>query len=447
MSQITRRDFVNKSAAMAAGASVLSAVGPAKANAATEKVVLALIGAGGRGRTLIQGMTSLENVETKYVCDVDSSRGGGAIGELEKIQGYAPKHVMDMHEVLDDRDVDAVVIATPEHWHALATVWACQAGKDVYVEKNISMTIWEGRKMIEAARKYKRIVQCGVQDLSAPYGFSAREYIKSGKLGKVVHVKVFDMLPGSGWAPQPDSPTPNGLDWDKWLGPAPMVPYNRGRHRGWYSWWAYSGGTFGGNGVHQVTLARRALDDPPHPKAVYCAGGRLAFPDRRETPDIQAITYDYGDFTMTCDGTAFPPYMKKSQGDVRYGDKFPDWRQNATRIEIYGTKRMMYLGRVGGGWQVLEGDGKVVDFEYGYFPDKYHQADFIECIRTRRRPNGDIEQGHHGACLVHLANMSLRLGRKQLTFDGNTETFVGNDDANKMLRPQYREGYEIPEQV
>ena len=157
--------------------------------------------------------------------------------------------------------------------------------------------------------------------------------------------------------------------------------------------------------------------------------------------------YDYGDFTMTCDCTAFPPYMKKSQGDVRYGNKFPDWQQNATRIEIYGTKRMMYLGRVGGGWQVLEGDGKVVDFEYGYFPDKYHQANFIECIRTRKRPNGDIEQGHHGACLVHLANTSLRLGKKQLTFDGNTETFVGNDDANKMLRPQYREGYEIPEQV
>jgi predicted dehydrogenase len=309
------------------------------------------------------------------------------------------------------------------------------------------MTIWEGRKMIEAARKYKRVVQCGVQDLSAPYGFSAREYIKSGKLGKVVHVKVFDLLPGGGWAPQPDSPVPSGFDWDEWLGPAAKVPYNRGRHRGWYSWWAYSGGTFGGNGIHQVTLARRVMNDPPHPKSVYCAGGRLAFSDARETPDMQAVTYDYGDFTMTCECAAFPPYMKKSQGDVRYGDKFPDWRQNSTRIEIYGTQRMMYLGRVGGGWQVLEGDGKVVDFEYGYFPDKYHQANFIESIRTRKRPNGDIEQGHYGACLVHLANMSLRLGKTQLIFDEATETCVGNDDANKMLKPQYREGFAIADQV
>ena len=446
MGERTRRNFLKdsgKGAALAAGLSVL----PGRVLGANERVVLALIGAGGRGHGLINNMTKCDDVETKYVCDCDANRGGKHIQDLEKIQGYAPKHESDMRRVLEDKDVDAVVVATPEHWHALATIWACQAGKDVYVEKNISMNIREGRKMVEAARKYKRIVQCGVQDMSAPYGFTARDYLKSGKLGRVVHVKVFDLLPGGGWAPKPDSAAPDGLDWDAWLGPAPMVPYNHGRHRGWYSWWAYSGGTFAGNGIHQVTLARRLLDNPPHPRSIFCAGGRRAFDDERETPDIQAVTYDYGDFTMTCEVSAFPPYMKKSQGDVRYGDKFPDWRQNATRIEVYGTKRMMYLGRVGGGWQVLEGDGKVVDFEYGYFPDRYHQADFIESIRTRKMSNGDVEQGHRGACLVHLANLSMRTGCKQLDFDGEAEKIMNSPEAERLSQLEYRGRCRVPDAV
>jgi hypothetical protein len=189
------------------------------------------------------------------------------------------------------------------------------------------------------------------------------------------------------------------------------------------------------------------IGDPPHPQAVYCAGGRLAYDDQREIPDMQAITYDYGEFTMTCEATSFPPYMMKSPGDVRHGDKFPFWSQNATRIEIYGTRRMMYVGRHGGGWQVLEGGGKVVDQEYGYFPDKFHQPDFIDCVRTRRQPNGDIEQGHFSACLVHLGNLAYRVGNKQLLFDAKTETFTNNEEANKLLKPIYRDHYRIPEDV
>ena len=449
---LNRREFMHGSARGLTGAALgwatLSAV-PAKAQSANEKVVLALIGCGGRGSGITTAMAQLEGVEIKYACDIDASRGGDFIKKIEEIQGYAPKRVLDMKEVLDDKDVDAVVIGTPEHWHALATVWACQAGKDVYVEKNISLSIWESRKMVQAARKYNRIVQCGTQNRSGPYAFSARDYIKSGKLGKIVLVKCYCLLPGSGgWQPTADSPVPQGLDWDRWLGPAPKVPYNTGRHRGWYNWWDYSGGVaLAGDASHVMDLARMALNDPPHPQSVYCAGGNDAYGSQRPTPDFQAITYDYGDFTMTCESGNFGNYMAKSSGDVRYGDKFPDWRQNATRIEIYGTDRMMYLGRHGGGWQVLEADGKVVDFEYGYFPDKFHQADFIEAIRTRKRANGDVEQGHLSATLVHLGNLSYRTGCRQLLFDGQNETFTNCPEANQLDQFEHRQPYQIPENV
>lgn len=450
--KIHRREFIRNSicsvAGISLGATALTTL-PRRVSGANEKVVLALIGCGGRGSQITKAMAQNENVEVKYACDVDSTRGDGFIKDMDEIQGYAPKRIVEMKDAFDDKDVDAVVIATPEHWHALATVRACQAGKDVYVEKNISKTIWESRKMIETAEKYKRIVQCGTQNRSAPYGFSARQYIQSGKLGRVVHVKCYCMLPGSGgWQAQPDSAVPDGLDWDRWLGPAPQVPYNKGRHRGWYSWWDYSGGIgLAGDASHVMDLARMAISDPAHPKSVYCAGGNNAYPSQRQTPDIQVITYDYSDFTMTCESSNFGMYLKKSQGDVRYGKKFPDWRQNSTRIEIYGTKRMMYLGRHGGGWQVLEGDGKVVDFEYGYFPDEYHQKNFIESVRSRKQPNGNIVQGHLSACLVHLGNAAYRSGNIQLCFDSGSETFTNNEEANELLKPAYRKQYRIPEKV
>jgi predicted dehydrogenase len=418
------------------------------AERANEKVVLALIGSGGRGQALATGMAQLPNVEFKYVCDVAAERGQAGAKDLDKTQGKAPKLIADMRQALDDKDVNGVVIATPEHWHALATVWACQAQKDVYVEKNPSLTIWEGRKMIEAGRKHKRVVQVGFQNRSAPYALSAREHIRSGKLGKVVHVKVYNMLSGGPWKEQGDANAPVGLDWDRWLGPAPMVPYNPSRHRGWTDWFDYSGGAFAGDASHQLDLARMVLGDPAAPKAVYCAGGNFAYGSKRPTPEMQAVTYEYADFTMTCESSTFPAYMRKSNADERYGRKFPPfWPQNNERIEIYGTKQMMYLGRHGVGWQVLEAEGKVVAQEQGYHPDKWHQPDFIECIRSRKTPNSDVEQAHHSANLVHLGNVAYRVGNLRLVFDAKGESFVGNDEANKLLKPQYRGEYRVPEAV
>ena len=236
---------------------------------ANDKVILALIGAGARGTSVILSMKEhTPNVEVKYVCDIDDSRGGNAVDELSKMQGYKPEKIADMQYVFEDKDVDAVVISTPEHWHALATVRACEAGKDVYVEKNISLSIEEGQKMIDAAGETKRIIQCGTQNRSAKYNEQARDYIQSGKLGKVVHVKSFCMLPGDDkpWVLKPDSPVPAGLDWNQWLGPAPLVPYNIGRHKSWYDWWAYSGGiALAGDASHVMDLARMVLGDPDHP--------------------------------------------------------------------------------------------------------------------------------------------------------------------------------------
>ncbi len=408
---------------------------------------------------VITRMIRLNNAEAKYVCEVDESRGAGTINQLEKIQGYAPKRVVDMQRVYDDKDIDGVVIVTPEHWHALASVQACQAGKDVFIEKDISISIWEGRKMVEAARKYNRIVQSGAQNRSADYAYAALDYIKSGKLGKVLLVKVYNMLRDSaGWRLPPDGPVPVGLDWNRWLGPAPMVQYNRKRHKGWKHFWAYSTGELGHSISHQLDLARLALGDPPHPKSTYCAGGRGAYDDKRQTPDTQIVTYDYDDFIMTAEAASWMPYLTKSGPDVRFADKFPDWMRNSTRIEIYGTEAMMYLGRMGGGWQVVarlsrEQQKKknkrfdIIAEEHGRYPSEPHEKNWIDCIRSRKRPNGDIEQAHYSETLVHLGNVSLRVGNKQLLFDGKTERFTNCDEANKLLKPQYRKGYVLPEKV
>jgi predicted dehydrogenase len=454
MSKITRRGFVGKSVggagAIAAGAAVFGLPWHVAAASPDDKVVLALMGASGRGMDLVTKMAVIPNVTVKYVSDVEDARGKAAVATLEKIQHVAPKHVVDVRQALDDKEVHALVVATPEHWHALATVWACQAGKDVYVEKNISLCVWEGRKMIEAAKKYGRIVQAGFQNRSAPYGFSAREYIARGGLGRVFYVKVFNMLSGVvGSYPRragPDVPPPPGLDWDRWLGPAAERPYNPEVHRGWYGYWDYSGGN-ASDAIHQVDLARMVLGDPPHPKSVSCDGGRFQFNDGGQMPDVQIVSYAFDKLVMSLENTGFTTYNSKSPAEVRYGTKWPFWPQNADRIEIYGTKRMMYLGRHGAGWQVFEGDGKLVEQDKGYHPDKWHLPNFIDCIRTRKQPNGAIQQGHLSACLEHLATIAYRTGNRKLVFDANTERFVGDDEANKHLRPPYRRNYRVPDEV
>lgn len=417
---------------------------------ASDRVILALIGAGNWGSGLALNLMEMDkNVEIKYLCDVDDTRGGMVIAEVAKKQGFPPARVREMRKVFDDKEVDGVIIATPQHWHGLASIWAMQAGKDVYVEKCVSFTIGEGQKMIEAAMKYERILQCGMQNRSAAYNHKAKEYIQSGELGKIIAVDVMEL--DSGPVPfreKEDTEAPATIDWDMWLGPAPKVPYSVSRNKSWLHYWDYSGGDALGNGaIHQMDLTRLVLGDPGFPKSVYCAGGRYAFEDKRDSPDYQMTTYDYGDFIMTLKTGDFTPYMSKASAEIRNGDLFPEWKLNTEKVIIQGTKRVMYLGRMGAGWQVFEKGGEIAAQEYGRFPLRDHLGNYVDCIRSRQQPNAPITEGHKSSVLVHLANLSYRAGSKQLLFSPENERITNDEKAQTLAEGYYRKGFEIPDPV
>jgi predicted dehydrogenase len=416
---------------------------------ASDKIVMAQIGAGGWGTNLAIETGKLgANAEFKYICDVDDTRGGRAIQELGKIQGYEPRRVRDMRRVFDDPDVNAVIIATPTHWHALAALWAMQAGKDVYVEKCITHKLEEGQIMAQAAMKYGRIIQCGLQNRSADYTREAAEYIKSGQLGKVLNACVYGLLNGPvQFNEKPDEGTPDHIDWDMWLGPAPKVPYSVSRNKSWLSYWDYCVGVSFEDTIHQLDLMRYALGNPGLPKTVTCSGGRLALEDNRQVPDIQSIVYDYGDFTLNVFSGDFSPYMFKTSPEIRYGDGFPNWINNGTKIIIYGTEAMMMLGRHGGGWQVFGRNGEIIKQMPGRFPILDNLRNYLDCIRSREIPNANIIHGHLSSALVHYANISLRLGNKQLEINQENESIMNNPRANELTRGNYRNGFEFGEAV
>jgi predicted dehydrogenase len=252
------------------------------------------------------------------------------------------------------------------------------------------------------------------------------------------------MLPGTReWIMKEDSPVPDGLDWDRWLGPTESVPYNVSRHKAWQDWWAYSGGIhMSGDASHIIDLARMALGDPM-PQTVYSAGGRVIFDDKRDIPDNQTVIFDMGNYPISLESSQYGDYMYKTPQEVRYSDKFPVWNTNATRIEIYGTKGLMYLGRHGGGWQVFGADMKLLAEKTGYFPDEVHHRNFIECIRSRKTPNAPIEQGVKSATMINLANLSYRTGKKSLGFDAAAGVILDNTEAAALDKRTYRKGYEL----
>lgn len=443
---IGRRSFLAKasdvSLGLGAGLTILANSKSVRAAPANEQISLAMVGVGGRGNDLANGFLDRDDCRLAYVCDVDSKVGNARLEEYSLRQGgQRPKFVTDFRQALDDASVDAVVIATPDHWHALAAVWACTAGKDVYVEKPPSITPREGQQIVQAARQYKRIVQVGTQNRSAPYNLAAKQYIEQGKLGRVHLCRVFNMKQQENFQLAPDSPPPVGLNWDMWNGPSPERAYNRSIHyQGWHHLWDYSGGDLANDGVHQLDLARW-LVGAEVPKSVHSTGGRFAGDGDAETPDTQVATYDFDDLVMTFELTLFTPYMLKTDPGVRQSDRFPYWQQNATRIEIYGTKGVMYVGRHGGGWEVYERPRDrqpvVKTSHYGRFPDAAHKENFVQSLRSRELPSADIEQGHRSALLVHYANISYRLGGEQLRI-GPQEQFVDNPAATKLFQRENR---------
>ncbi|MBM4094042.1 MAG: Gfo/Idh/MocA family oxidoreductase [Planctomycetes bacterium] len=454
MSRFTRREFVERSiqgtAWAAAAATLPSATRSVSAASANEKVVLALLGAGGRGTHVTVALAGLANVEIKYICDLESGRAATAAKAVEAVQGKLPQVTSEMHAVFDDQDVHGVVVATPEQWHALATILACQAGKDVYVEKCISRRVEEGRKMVQAARKHERMVQAGTQHRSTPYMIAARQYIQDGQLGEILYVKICNMLPetygGYPLRSVPNSAPPAGFDWDQWLGPAPERPYNPQVHRNWHGYWDFSGGN-SSDGIHQLDLARMLVGEPPHPHAISCVGGRWRYQDDGEMPDVQIVTFQWDKLAMSFENTGFSPVTTKLPPKINPEDKLPNWLQSATRIEVYGTKGVMFLGRHFLGWQVLVPGSKLVAEKFDPDQGSHHFQNWVDCIRSRELPNADVEIGHLSACLEHLGNISYRLGNQRLQFDPRTEQFIGHDAANQYLPAAGRNQYRIPDTI
>ena len=443
-----RRQFLKKVGTMAGVAAGTSTVlSRARAASPGKKFVIGMMGTGGRGTDLLRmELAKRKNLEIAYLADPDPARLNPAADLVEKETGRRPQTVSDFRRILDDKSVDAVFNTTPDHWHALGTILACQAGKDVYCEKPASHTPWEGRQMVKAARKYKRVVQIGTQTRSGDYAQAAVEYLRSGKLGDVHFARVVNMKL---WPPighKEDSPVPPGVDYDLWLGPAPKRPFNANRfHYRWHWWWDFSGGDIINDGIHQLDLARWLIGRD-YPVAV-CSGGSRIYEHDGQTPDTQVVTWDFGGLTMVFEMTLWTPYMKKLPWELRDGVVYPNWPFDGMRVEIYGSKGLMYCERHGGGWQVLDESEKVIAQQPGRHPHIKHLDNFFECMETRALPNGDIEEIHRSTLLSQMGNISYRLDGRKLKFDAATETFPNDPEANAFLKRTYREPYVVPEIV
>ena len=452
MNRITRRKFLKDQAALghaaAIAAGTFAAASPTKVLGANETVRFALIGCGGRGRSVAANLIR-EGGRCVALCDVDDSSAASASDFFEQRAGGGslPRYKYP-EQVFDRQEVDAVVLALPVHWHAPLTIQACQAGKDVFVEKPHTHNIWESWQVIAAARKYERVVQVGTQNRSAEYNQEARRVIQEGHLGPTHLVKVYNLLGGGPWRlGEPEDP-PASLDWDRWLGPAAERPYRRSLYRrGYWRLWDLGGGSHLSDGIHQMDLAHMLLGDPGLPQSVVATGGRLAHPDDdSQTPDVLACHFEYDDFVLVFEASEYPAYMRKTPGQVRQGDEFPLWMQNSTRVELYGRDLMMLVGRMGGGWQMTAYPWEVKKQMYGRHPDPEHARNFLECVKSRRSPNADPVSQHASISVLHMANIAHRLGNRKLHWDDQAGQF-DDAEANQLIKRQYRSPYVVPEQV
>jgi len=455
---LTRRQFMEKSLMGSAGiiagtTGLMAQTVPARKYKPSDKIILGVMGLGSRNCFLIEEFIK-QGAEIAYICDVDTRRYENGLKAC-KAQKRAPKAVQDFRHMLDDKNVTAMVIAPGTHWAPLGTIMSCQAGKDVYVEKPLSHDIYEGRKMVEAARKYNKIVQVGCQNRSGQYHVEAIKLLRSGVLGKVHYVRVFNMLDGTLGkpGPYPGMPVPKEVDYDMWCGPAPKRPYNTNKTVPgvWRYFWDYSGGD--SESIHQLDVARwviSSLSGQEYPLSVY-SNGSVRFPERiADVPDTMKTIYDYGDITLSFEINWWTPYMIKVPQKVRWSNElFPKWPFTGTRIEIYGSEGMMYLGRHGGGWQTFDASGEPGPSLGGIMPVNEHMANFLDCVRSRQMPNGDIEKAHISQAISHMAYISYRTGNQLLKIDGQKERFVKNDAANGLLaRPDGgRAPWKIPDKV
>jgi predicted dehydrogenase len=450
MKRGSRRTFLKESIGFGAGGASLlrgssvSAASSARVEGANDRIRVGLIGCGGMGRSNLRDFVKTPKVQCVALCDVDDSQVAKAQKEIQDADGVGQKADLttrDFRRVLDRKDVDAVIIGTPDHWHAIPTILACQARKDVYVEKPLSVCIAEGRAMVEAARKHERVVQMGTHQRSATHYTDAVDYVKSGKLGRVRLVRAWAYLDWKGETPVlPDSPVPEGVDYDLWLGPATARPFNTNRFHFTFRWyWDYSGGLMTDWGAHMIDIANWAMGIKA-PSSAVSFGGKYGYPnDAMETPDTQQVVWAYPSFSMIWEHA------------IGIG-RGPEGREHGVAfVAEYGT---LVVDR--GGWEVYAEtdriDKRIREYKRVGLPrqssgnEDYHLKhvrNFLDCMRSRERPRADVEIGHDSMIACHLGNMAQRLGR-MVRWDTDKEAVIDDPEAQKLVSRPYRAPWTLP---
>ena len=417
-----------------------TAWGATRVLGANDKVNLAVIGIGGRGSAHVRYYLKIPDARIAGLCDVNTAQTERATVVVDKAGGGKPKVFQDLRKLYEDKDIDAVSIATPNHWHALATIWACQAGKDVYCEKPATYNIFEANKVVEAARKYNRMVQIGMQSRSMPYKMRAMELLHGGAIGKIYLAKglCYKRRPSIGH--KEDSPVPAGLNWDIFLGPAPMRPFNELRFKyNWHWFWDTGNGDIGNQGIHEMDVARWGLGRDL-PMGTVSTGGKYVYHDDQETPNTQIATFNYGDAELMFEvrgmmsGTeaTITPAGTNVVGDIYLGEN------GYLSTDHKGFQIFLGNKREPGESGVAEGEDTIP-----------HMQNFLDVVKSRKYQDlhADVAIGCASVKLVHMANISYRLGRS-LKYDPKTDDFHDREaNAMRTRQPEYRKPYVVPEKV
>ncbi|MGE3822168.1 MAG: Gfo/Idh/MocA family protein [Isosphaeraceae bacterium] len=391
-----------------------------------ETITCALIGAGGRGTYLLDLALRIPDVAITTICDVDARRRARACSVVDRARGKAPRAEGDFRHVLDDPTIDAVIVATPHHWHTPIVVRALEAGKHVYVEKPASHVFQEGRRLVEAARKAGKVVQHGTQMRSSPLTAEAGRVLASGLLGEIVMAKAFGVEPRRDHPqPVPDEPPPAELDYATWLGPAPERPYNPGRVRRWNDYRDYGNGEIGGDGIHDIDLARWGLGAMTHPVRVVAHGSRVKLRGESDFPDNMVVVFEYeGGKVLVYENRNFAPYGERGFDNANV---------------FHGTEGYMLFSRRGAFQTYLGAKEEKGPGARGSSGIEEHVGNFFDAIRSGGKTSiaADAEVAHLSCSLVHLGEIAYRTGRA-LRFDPKTETILGDDDAHARLTKPYR---------
>lgn len=440
---MNRRRFLSATGSTAAA---LTAAQYSRVLGANERLNVAVIGVNGRGKSHIRAAAENPETEVAAVVDIDQAVAEKAAALTAQAQDRKPKEYRDLRDMLADKSIDVVTVAATNHWHALATVWAVQAGKDVYCEKPASHNIWEGRKMVEAARKYKRIVQVGQQSRSTPHKIEAVRRLREGVIGEIYMAKGLCYKRRMSIGTKTASAVPPGVDYDIWLGPAQPREFRQNRfHYNWHWHWAFGNGDIGNQGVHQMDVIRWGLGKDHLPAKVFSSGGHYVYDDQQETPNTQQALFHYGDSQL-----AFEVRGLCTGGECGLLEKQGGGR-NTIGALFFGSNGYLTMGN-NGYWTYLgekRNPGPYMEKKEATDETGLHFANFLKAVRSRRVSdlNCDVLEGHLSAALCHLANISYRVGGRSLEFDAAKERFVNDDEADALLKRDYRAPWVVPEDV